>query len=170
VGLGGCNEDKGIVAVTDQPALTAAMRGGSLALHRSTYEFYESNADAYAELTLAGDVTELWSLLDSRVSPESLVLDLGAGAGRDLNELKSRGYRAVGMDLSFALAKIAKRVSCQPMVVADMRALPFRRASLDVVWSVASLSHIPRDQMSTIIKVGGCETISAQITVVPATK
>ena len=139
-------------------------------MHRSTYEFYESNADAYAELTLAGDVTELWSLLDSRVSPESLVLDLGAGAGRDLNELKSRGYRAVGMDLSFALAKIAKRVSCQPMVVADMRALPFRRASLDVVWSVASLSHIPRDQMSTIIKVGGCETISAQITVVPATK
>jgi SAM-dependent methyltransferase len=121
-------------------------------LHHSTHEFYESNADAYAELTLAGEVKELWSLLDGRVEPGSLVLDLGAGAGRDLKELGARGYRAIGMDLSFALAKIAKRVSCQPMIVADMRALPFRSASFDVVWSVASLSHVHRDEILAILQ------------------
>jgi SAM-dependent methyltransferase len=136
----------------DQPALTVRHERGKSGLHRSTYEFYESNADAYAELTLAGDVAELWSLLDGRVTPGSRVLDLGAGAGRDLKELRSRGYRAIGMDLSLALATIAKRVSCQPMVVADMHALPFRPASFDVVWSVASLSHIHRDEISALLQ------------------
>ena len=54
------------------------------------------------------------------------VLDLACGSGRHLAELRSRGYRAVGLDLSWVLLSAARiRESELPLARADMRQLPF---------------------------------------------
>lgn len=54
------------------------------------------------------------------------VLDLACGTGRHLNELKGRGYRAAGCDLSFTLlVKGLLEHGSIPIARADMRQLPF---------------------------------------------
>jgi SAM-dependent methyltransferase len=61
------------------------------------------------------------------------VLDLGCGAGRHTKVLFERGW-TVGLDLSMALLKVARRESPgAPYVRADMRELPFADDSFDLV-------------------------------------
>jgi malonyl-CoA O-methyltransferase len=60
------------------------------------------------------------------------VLDAGCGTGRYLQQLKARGAFAIGMDLSQAMLDRAREQT--PLVArADLRALPFDAASIDVV-------------------------------------
>lgn len=68
------------------------------------------------------------------------VLDVGCGPGRDLARLQRAGMRAVGVDLNRAFAARAARHG--PVVVADVRALPFRDATFAGVWACASLVHL----------------------------
>ncbi len=58
------------------------------------------------------------------------VLDLACGAGRHTRELRSRGYRALGTDLSLTL--LAQGADL-PRVGADMRDLPFAAGTFDWV-------------------------------------
>lgn len=61
------------------------------------------------------------------------VLDLGCGAGRHTKALFERWW-TVGLDLSMALLKVARRESPDaPYVRADMRELPFADESFDLV-------------------------------------
>ncbi|MEM7582617.1 MAG: methyltransferase domain-containing protein [Acidobacteriota bacterium] len=59
--------------------------------------------------------------------PEA-VLDLACGAGRHTQELRARGYRTLGIDLSVTLLAHPPRV---PNVAGNMRQLPFRDQSFD---------------------------------------
>lgn len=59
------------------------------------------------------------------------VLDVGCGAGRHARALVRAGARPVGLDLSRALLRRAREVGV-PLIRADMRRLPIRRASFDL--------------------------------------
>ncbi|HEV8582373.1 MAG TPA: class I SAM-dependent methyltransferase [Thermoanaerobaculia bacterium] len=60
------------------------------------------------------------------------VLDLACGAGRHTVELRRRGYRTLGVDLSVTL--LARMQACGlPRVAGDMRLLPFAAGSFDWV-------------------------------------
>lgn len=64
------------------------------------------------------------------------VLDLGCGAGRHLAQLGRIGWAPVGMDLSFLMLGAAQRSAVDvPLVRGDMRRLPFRPESFDLVAS-----------------------------------
>ncbi len=58
------------------------------------------------------------------------VLDLACGAGRHMDELRRRGYRALGIDLSLTLLAVGREL---PRVGGDMRNLPFADGSFDWV-------------------------------------
>ena len=58
------------------------------------------------------------------------VLDLACGAGRHTRELRKRGHRALGTDLSMTLLAQGADI---PRVAADMRDLPFADATFDWV-------------------------------------
>jgi SAM-dependent methyltransferase len=61
------------------------------------------------------------------------VLDLGCGAGRHTRLLEERWW-TVGLDLSMSLLRVARReTKDSPYVRADMRELPFRSDSFDLV-------------------------------------
>jgi SAM-dependent methyltransferase len=64
--------------------------------------------------------------------PPRAVLDLACGAGRHTAALRRRGYRALGVDLSFTLLAHMREQSL-PMVAGDMRRLPFADESFDWV-------------------------------------
>jgi ubiquinone/menaquinone biosynthesis C-methylase UbiE len=83
----------------------------------------------------------------------SVVVDLGCGSGQDAQVLRREGYRVVGMDLTAAFLRVARKaVPALPLVLADMRELPFQAASFDGVWAAASLIHLPKAEATRVLK------------------
>ncbi|MFB0962457.1 MAG: hypothetical protein QMB97_03000, partial [Pseudomonas sp.] len=48
-----------------------------------TVQFYENNAEQFAQDTLNVDMSQLYERFLSRLMPASRILDAGCGAGRD---------------------------------------------------------------------------------------
>jgi len=66
----------------------------------------------------------------STIGPvDGAVLDLACGSGRHLQELRTRGYRSFGCDLSYVLLRTAIRDVDASVARADMRRLPFANGS-----------------------------------------
>lgn len=73
------------------------------------------------------------------------VLDAGCGTGRDLVGFDRAGVRALGLDLSRGLLRVAaSRTTTSPLVRADMRLLPFADETCRGAWAMASLVHLDR--------------------------
>lgn len=74
------------------------------------------------------------------------VLDVGCGAGRHARALAAAGARPIGLDLSRALL-LRAREAAVPLVRADMRRLPVRAASVDLVVNLfTSFGYFARDE------------------------
>ena len=92
------------------------------------------------------------------------VLDLGCGAGAYTAMLRYYGARVVSLDISHERAVAAGRFFVGPSVVADMRFLPFRDRSFDLVYSNGVIHHAPNEHMTVseirrVLKNGGLSTI-----------
>lgn len=78
-----------------------------------------------------------------------LLLDIGCGWGRWMVSAARAGYRPLGIDVKLDALRAARRV-CQAhgvsgwVVAADLKALPFKEASLDCVFSYSVLQHAHR--------------------------
>ena len=73
----------------------------------------------------------------------AVVLDLACGAGRHVEHLREHGYRALGLDLSHDLLRVARRDGLN-VVRGDMRALPVLRGAVAMVTSFfTSLGYFP---------------------------
>lgn len=83
----------------------------------------------------------------------SAILDLGCGGGQDARLLHAKGFRVVGVDLTIAFLRSAKKVAPSvPLVRADMRDLPFEREIFDGVWAAACLMHVPPPEAARVLK------------------
>ena len=85
------------------------------------------------------------------VPEQAVLLDLGCGAGQDSRYLAKRDHRVIGLDRTMPLLQFAKRQAPSvPFLLADMSALPIRTGSLDGILVAASLIHL---QKRTVISV-----------------
>ena len=109
-----------------------------------TWAFYERRAAQYAEATLSQSMERWLSPFMARLPAGAPVVDLGCGAGRDLKFLRAAGFAAIGLDRSEPLARIAGRHSNAPVVVGDLRCVPFADGVFAGAWAAASLLHLPR--------------------------
>lgn len=109
----------------------------------STQKFYELNANNYFLATYSVNLDYLWKKFSKILFPDAQILDLGCGSGRDLRYFADQGFRAIGVDYSFNLIKLAKHLSNQPIISANFTSLPFTDKVFDGVWAVASLLHLP---------------------------
>jgi SAM-dependent methyltransferase len=116
--------------------------------HDSTLAYYESHAAEYAAATEPISMASFTSRFAALLPYRAPVLDLGCGSGRDLRALTKLGLRCTGLDLSPTLAIRAARYSGCPVVVGDMRALPFQNGNFTGIWASASLLHLPRADLS----------------------
>jgi SAM-dependent methyltransferase len=100
--------------------------------------FEETFGDDYLRIYQHRDETEAEKAIDliaAHVRGREIrsVLDLACGAGRHSKALCERWW-TVGLDLSAALLRVARRENPDaPYVRADMRELPFRAGSFDLV-------------------------------------
>ena len=128
----------------------------------ATKAFYETHAADYADSTrdlpsppIVGEFLESMRAGDQ-------VADLGCGGGRDLKTFRERQLRPIGLDYSLSMCAIARRHANAPVVNADMRLLPLRNQEFAGVSAIASLLHLPRNDVTTalhevfrILKPGG---------------
>ena len=131
---------------TVHPAGSNCGRSGHYAL-QLTRRYYESNAEAYAAETVGAPMLPLIARFVDKLRPRSLVIDLGCGSGRDLRSFSAQGFRPIGLDYAEPLARYAHRTTGLPLVIADMRRLPFRSSAVDGVWAAASLLHLRRGEL-----------------------
>ncbi|MGY3135355.1 SAM-dependent methyltransferase [Bradyrhizobium sp. USDA 4501] len=126
-----------------------------------TRRFYEAHADEYAHTTRIRALAPQLADFSRRLAGGS-VLDLGCGAGYDLASFRLLGHPVAGLDYSEAITKIARSTAQAPVVVADMRGIPFRSQAFDGVWASASFLHLPRPdvvaalaEVRRVLKPGG---------------
>jgi SAM-dependent methyltransferase len=78
------------------------------------------------------------------------VLDVACGAGRHLVAFEHAGAVPTGCDLSAPLLRRARQATGRPLVRADMRALPFRAASMDLTVNLfTSFGYFAADEEHT---------------------
>lgn len=91
-----------------------------------------------------------------------LGVDLGCGLGLQTMEMRRRGYRVVGIEPAVELLR-HRREPDSPVVAGDGLRLPFRDASLDFVYVIGVLHHLPgreaqaaaRREIARVLKPGG---------------
>lgn len=124
---------------------------------------YELIADEYAALWGARSRVSLVGRerFAARLPAGALVADVGCGPGRDLPLMTQAGLRAVGIDVSHAMARRAAATGA-PVAVGDMRRLPVRDMVFGGLWVSASLLHIPMrharaavDELRRVLTPGG---------------
>jgi SAM-dependent methyltransferase len=75
------------------------------------------------------------------------ILDAGCGEGFTLRELHADGVQAAMLGADFSHAALAwnraNRMSSSPLIIADIRRLPFPPASFDLVMCLEVLEHVP---------------------------
>ncbi len=83
---------------------------------------------------------------------QATLLDLGCGTGQDACYLATVGHRVIGLDRAMSLLQFASgRIPSVPLVHADIRALPIRADSLDGIWAAASLIHLPKRNVTSVL-------------------
>ena len=116
----------------------------------STKRFYDKNAETYSEETLSLPMDSLEPFA-ARLKGGVSVVDLGCGAGRDLRAFSRRGFSATGLDISYPLARLARTYSECPVVIGDLRALPFANNCFAGAWASASLLHLRRGDIQVAL-------------------
>jgi tRNA (uracil-5-)-methyltransferase TRM9 len=98
---------------------------------------------------------------EKTLSRDSLVLDLGCGNGRNCVFL-ARNHRVVGLDISTSMLLMAKKniekngfgSKCM-LMQSDAIELPLKDASIEVVYYIATLHHIPSigDRLKSLVEL-----------------
>ncbi len=86
--------------------------------------------------------------LSKFIVPNSRVLDIGCGNGRLYQLAEKNQAKFVGVDQSEKLIEFAiEKFPKAEFVVSEMNFLPFKDNSFDLILAIASLHHIPSEEM-----------------------
>lgn len=116
----------------------------------STARFYETHAREYFDRTVSADLSALYDDVLKHVRPGGRVLDAGCGSGRDLKIFRARGFDVTGIDASNALVKLARGFSGADCTVMRLEDVNF--SGFDAVWACASLLHLPKRSVVSILR------------------
>ena len=136
----------------------------------ATIDSYDRSAVDYAARFAATELDiPMARFVDLLPSKTGRVLDAGCGAGRDLESLRSRGLKPIGVDLSTGLLREAQRRTTAPLIQGDLRRLPFADGVMDGVWACASLLHLDEtglelalDELVRVTARGGAIFVSVR--------
>lgn len=112
----------------------------------------------YPEESSRDPVLRFCQILDTKLQPSSIVLDLGAGSGeRNQYKIKGKVRQMVGVDVD-------ERVTSNPLldvgIIGDASHLPFEDQTFDLVFSIYVLEHISAPvaflkEVQRVLKPGG---------------
>lgn len=116
-----------------------------------TLEYYEKEADKFAEHTRYADMRENQERFLSYMERGSCILDFGCGSGRDSKYFLDRGFLVEASDGSRRLCRLAEeftKIPVKHMLFHDLK----EHQKYDGVWACASLLHLARTELITVLK------------------
>ncbi len=119
---------------------------------KTTLAYYKNNAIEYVQETVDLDFpNHLRQQFLELLAPNSLILDLGCGSGRDSRFFLDQGYRIIAVDAVEEIAKSAEKYLGHPVRV--QKAEELNETDLyDGIWACASLLHIPKSRILETLK------------------
>lgn len=116
-----------------------------------SYEHYNKNGARFISDTIKVDMTAQYKKFTSYLHKGASILDAGCGSGRDSLNFKNMGYRVQAFDASSVMVKAARLLA--NIEVSEMT---FQSAMFDIsfdgIWACASLLHVPRTELVTVIE------------------
>ena len=115
--------------------------------------WYDAHAESYELSTLMRPASPALISFAARLSPGARVLDAGCGCGRDARWLLDHGFAVGAFDISREMvastsANTGGRVNPRWLDFRDYGDAP---GSWDAIWAMASLLHLPKDEMRDIL-------------------
>ncbi|OUR95366.1 SAM-dependent methyltransferase [Halobacteriovorax marinus] len=123
-------------------------------LTHKTIQHYADNPIGFWEGTKDHDVSQnIRALLDNiqRKKPFK-ILDFGCGPGRDLLVFKDLGHMAFGLDGCEEFCHMATKLSNCQVFHQDFINLDLEEDFFDGIFANASLFHVPKEKLSTLLK------------------
>ena len=116
----------------------------------STIDYYNANAQSFAEGTLTADMTALYGFFEKYLEKGAAILDLGCGAGRDAKYFLDKGYAVTAVDGSAELCRIAAEHAGIPVRCMLFEELDYDR-QFDGIWACASLLHVEKEKLPELL-------------------
>ncbi|CAM4122624.1 class I SAM-dependent methyltransferase [Palleronia rufa] len=119
-------------------------------IDRATLEWYETNADLYADrVSRSSPDEDLMAFIDALPATEDPVLDWGCGPGNTAAILASFSIAVAATDISPAMARLASSLGIDVRIEAfdDLPRIPLYRG----IWANFSLIHAPRAALPGLI-------------------
>lgn len=116
----------------------------------TTIDYYNNNADRYFRNTVNANMSGCCDRFLKYVVPGGIIIDIGAGSGRDIKYFLDRGYVVDGIDASEEMCRLAStysgiKVNCEKIQDwhPDMK--------YDGIWANASLLHLKYAEIEEFI-------------------
>ena len=116
----------------------------------STIEYYNQNAQSFADGTAAVNFTEIQNVFLELVPEGGYILDFGCGSGRDTKDFLDQGYRVEATDGSEIRCKLASNytgISVKHMFFEELEVIE----KYDGIWACASILHAKKKELPDII-------------------
>ena len=116
-----------------------------------TIEYYNQNADMFAQGTRLVDFTVVQERFAKMLSAGSRILDFGCGSGRDTKYFLEKGYRVEATDGSSELCKLASAftgIEVKEMIFQDLDA----SGKYEGIWACSSILHLSKKELLPVIR------------------
>ena len=121
-----------------------------------TLSYYETNASNLSKRYESADVATLHQTLLKTFTPNSKLLEIGCGSGRDASFMFEKGYNITAIDGSQKMIDEAKTIhpSLEPHLFTMQlpHGLEFEPNSFDGIYSIATLMHLTQEEIYKTIK------------------
>ena len=116
-----------------------------------TIEYYNQNADMFAQGTRLVDFTVVQERFAKMLPAGSRILDFGCGSGRDTKYFLEKGYRVEATDGSSELCKLASvfaGIEVKEMLFQDLDV----SGKYEGIWACSSILHLPKKELLPVIR------------------
>ena len=116
-----------------------------------TIEYYNQNADMFAQGTRLVDFTIVQERFRKMLPVGSRILDFGCGSGRDTKYFLEKGYQVAATDGSAELCRLAGSftgIKVKEMLFQELDEI----GVYDGIWACSSILHLPKQELLPVIR------------------
>lgn len=119
---------------------------------KTTIKSYDETASEYFRVVSSFELLPEIKEFSKKVIKNGRILDLGCGPGHHSKYFSNIGFNVIGIDLSKEMIEIARKESPKSKFkVMDILDLNFEEDSFDGIWASASLLHVPKNKIKSVL-------------------